>query len=195
MYIIVGLGNPDNEYVDTRHNVGRECLEYIAENRNFSDWQEDKKNKFLVSRGSIGKEKVILIEPQTYMNKSGLSMKGLISSKKKAEKLIVVYDDLDLPLGKLKVSFNKNSGGHRGVESIIKSLGTKSFIRIRIGISPQTFSGKLKKIKGEDNVKNFILGKFNKKEKGKIHNSFKSAENIIENIVSYGREKAISLSF
>ena len=101
------------------------------------------------------------------MNKSGLAVKPIITSKKKAEALIVIHDDLDLPIGKFKISFNKSSGGHRGVESIIKAIKTEAFTRVRIGISPATPSGKLKKPKGEKDVGDFILGEF-KKAKWKL---------------------------
>ena len=140
-YIIVGLGNPGEEYKNTRHNTGRIILEQIRKKNDCNEWEKDKKTNSLVSKGSIGKEKVLLVEPEGFMNKSGSSLKTLITSVKKANSLIVIYDDLDLPIGTMKISFNKSSGGHRGVESIIKAIKTQEFIRFRIGISPATASG------------------------------------------------------
>ena len=126
MNYIVAIGNPGEEYKNTRHNVGRIVLEEFVKKNDFPDWVLDNKLKALSSQSKIGKEKAHLIEPETFMNKSGLSLQPIITSKKKAEELIVIHDDLDLPLGKFKISFNKSSGGHRGVESIIKAIKTEA---------------------------------------------------------------------
>ena len=112
MFIVVGLGNPGEEYEKTRHNIGRIILDYYAKKNKFEEWLLDGKLKALTSDGLIGKNKVKLIEPETFMNKSGLSIKSLITSKKKAETLIVVYDDLDLALGDFKISWNKGTGSY-----------------------------------------------------------------------------------
>ena len=144
-FIFVGLGNPGEEYKDTRHNVGRIILEKVRVACEGSEWKHDKKLNALVSKGEIDEGKLVLIEPETFMNKSGLSVKPLITSAKKAEQLVVIYDDLDLPLGTMKMSFNRGSGGHKGLESIIKTLKTEKFIRIRIGISSPLKGGKVKK--------------------------------------------------
>ncbi|MEX2013305.1 MAG: aminoacyl-tRNA hydrolase, partial [Parcubacteria group bacterium] len=103
MYIIVGLGNPGGEYATTRHNTGRMAEDYISKS---------------------GKVDATFIFPDTFMNKSGLAVAKVVKSKKAAGELIVIYDDLDLPLGYLKISYNRSAGGHRGVESIIKALKT-----------------------------------------------------------------------
>ncbi len=171
-YLIVGLGNPGTEYENTRHNTGRILVELVTKKI------DDKKVKFLT--------------PDTFMNKSGLAVKKLITSKKAAEKLVVIYDDLDLPLGSLKISFNRGSGGHKGIESIVRSIGTKEFIRIRVGICPTTPSGKLKKISGEDAVIDFILGKFKPAELEIIKKLNKTIVDIISTIVSDGKEVAMN---
>ncbi|MEK7150030.1 MAG: aminoacyl-tRNA hydrolase [Patescibacteria group bacterium] len=191
MKYITALGNPGEEYKNTRHNVGRIALEEFAKKNGFSDWIPDKKLKALSSQGKIGKEKTHLIEPETFMNKSGLAVKPIITSKKKAEALIVIHDDLDLPIGKFKISFNKSSGGHRGVESIIKAIKTEAFTRVRIGISPATPSGKLKKPKGEKDVGDFILGEFKKSEMETLKKISKKVADALEMIISEGREKAM----
>lgn len=191
MDYIVALGNSGEEYKNTRHNVGRIVLEAFAKKNGFSDWVSDKKLKALFSQGTIGKEKVGLIEPETFMNKSGLSLQPIITSKKKAEGLIVIHDDLDLPMGKFKISFNKSSGGHRGVESIIKAIKTEAFTRIRIGISPATPSGKLKKPKGEKAVVDFILGEFKKSEMETLKKISKKVSTALEMLIMEGREKAM----
>ncbi|MFA6338739.1 MAG: aminoacyl-tRNA hydrolase [Candidatus Paceibacterota bacterium] len=193
-YIIVGLGNPGEEYRNTRHNTGRIILETFRKQNNFSEWETDKKLKALVSEGVVEKGKEMLVEPETFMNKSGESVKPLITSAKKAEKLVVIHDDLDIPIGKFKVSFGKNSGGHRGVESIIKAVKTKDFIRIRVGISPATPSGKIKKPSGEKDVEKHILGEFKKSEFESLKKVGKSVAEVLEILVKDGRELAMSAS-
>lgn len=191
MHYITALGNPGEEYKNTRHNVGRIALEEFVKKNDFSDWVIDKKLRSLSSQGKIGKEKVHLIEPETFMNKSGLAVKPIITNKKRAEQIIVIHDDLDLPLGKFKVSYNKSSGGHKGVESIIKAIKTQSFTRIRVGISPSTPSGKLKKPKGEKEVADFILGEFKKSELEILKEISKKISEALEMILTEGREKAM----
>ncbi len=164
MYYIIGLGNPDAEYEGSRHNIGRDIVQKLAKKIGADDFEFNKKINAQVSEGKIGKEKVMMILPDTYMNKSGNALKSIITSAKKAESMMVVYDDLDLPIGGMKISFNKSDGGHRGVMSIIKAVKTQAFPRLRIGISPATASGKLKKPHGEEDVVKHVLGKFSPKE-------------------------------
>ena len=168
MYIIVGLGNPGDEYEMTRHNVGRIIASSFAKQFDLPEFENNKAFSGLVSKGEIegkvdGKkvsEKVMVILPETFMNKSGKSLADLITSEKKAENLIVIQDDLDLPFGTVKMVFNRGMGGHKGLESIKRAIKTEAFIRIKIGISPTTSTGKLRKPKGEDKVVNFVLGRF-----------------------------------
>ncbi|MDQ3089669.1 MAG: aminoacyl-tRNA hydrolase [bacterium] len=191
MYTIVGLGNPGEEYKETRHNVGRMAIEFIA-NKHKIEATFNKKYFGLYGKGSIGKESVQLLMPDTFMNKSGKSVVGATKSKKAIEQTIVIYDDLDLPLGNIKISFNRSSGGHRGIESIINALKTKNFIRIRIGISPTTQSGKIKKPLGEEKVEKHILGKFSQKEKEILTKMFEIANTGIERIIEKGLSVAMS---
>lgn len=164
MHIVVGLGNPGEDYTCTRHNTGRMAANFVGD--------------------KVGKIRVLT--PDTYMNKTGAAVAKVIKSKKAAEKLIVIYDDLDLPLGKIKISFNRSSGGHRGVESIIKALKTEAFIRIRIGISPK------KKPSGEAAVEKHILGEFKKPEMEVMKKVFKRVAEAVEVISKEGLEKAMS---
>ncbi len=191
-YIIAGLGNPGEEYKDTRHNAGRIMAEYIAKAYDFSEWKHDKKLNALVSKGEIEEEKVQLVNPETFMNKSGASLAPLISSVKKAEKLIVIYDDLDLPLGTVRMSFNRGSGGHRGLESIAKSIKTTAFIRIRVGIAPTTPSGKTKKPSGEAAVEKHILGEFKKAEQDILKKEGKKVVEILPILFSKGLSDAMT---
>ena len=193
MHFIIGLGNPGEEYENTRHNTGRIVLEAFRKKAGFSEWENDKKLRALVSAGKIGKEKAVLVMPETFMNKSGTSAATLIKSKKAAEQLIVVHDDLDLPLGSMKISFNRGSGGHKGIESIKRAIKTEAFVRVRIGISPATPSGKLKKPKGDKAVGDFILGKFKPKETEEIKKVSKKVIEAIEVLIAEGREKAMSV--
>lgn len=191
MIYIIGLGNPGEEYEETRHNTGRMVVDFFHRSAKFPEWKIDKKSKSLISKGKIGKTEVLLIKPETFMNKSGISAASFVTSVKKARGLIVIYDDLDLPLGKMKISFNRGAGGHRGIESIEKSLKTREFGRLRIGISSQTPSGKLKKPQGEKAVIDFILGKFRKPEIDELKKISKKLVLAIEDIISEGLPKAM----
>lgn len=195
MYIIAGLGNPGEEYRETRHNTGRMALEYVRKQFDLPDWEENKKIKALVSEGKVGSgkssQKIMLVEPETFMNKSGVSLVSLVKSKKAAESLVVIYDDLDLPVGRMKVSFNRSSGGHNGLESVIKSVKTEAFVRIRVGISPVTPAGKMKKPSGEKAVADFILGKFSPKEYEALKKVFKRVPDAVAMLISEGVEKAM----
>ena len=163
-YIIAGLGNPGGEYTHTRHNTGRLVVEYLREKNACSEWKEEKKLKALFSEGEIAGERVKLLEPDNFMNNSGKSLAPLITNKKKAQQLIVIYDDLDLPFGTFKIAFDRGSGGHKGIESIARSTKTKGFVRIRVGISPVTPAGKPRKPKGEEKVVAFIMKNFKPEE-------------------------------
>lgn len=191
--LIVGLGNPGKEYENTRHNAGRIILEKIAKANDFSDWKDDMKLKSLRSKGELGCEKVEFILPNTFMNNSGNAVSPIIDGPKKLKNLIVVYDDMDLPVGSLKISFNRSSGGHKGLESIIKRLKSREFVRIRIGVSPATPTGKMKKPKGEEAVLKFLLGTFKEDELKTIKNISKKVAEIITMVSAEGKDKAMTL--
>jgi len=186
MIYLVGLGNPTDQYSETRHNVGRDILELFRKAHKFEEWGDDKKLRALTSEGKIGKEKVMLIMPETFMNDSGKSLKPLITNKKKAKNTIVVYDELDLGIGTVKISFNKNSGGHKGIESTIKQIKTKEFARLRIGISPVTPTGKIKKPSGNEKVKKHVLSKFSPKEEVVMKKVFKNSVKALTLVVQKG---------
>lgn len=190
-YIFVGLGNPGDEYKDTRHNTGRMLVEWFGKSVD-ADWKLDKKLNATIAKVKVGKTPVTLVLPETFMNYSGKSVKPLITSVKSAEKLMVIYDDLDLPFGTNKISFNKSSGGHKGLESIIKNIKTEKFARVRIGISPTTPSGKIKKPKGEDAVTKVILGKFKPDEITALKKLSKKVNEASEVFVNDGLEKAMT---
>lgn len=173
MKLIVGLGNPGEEYKNTRHNTGRIITELVEKKL------DDKKIKFLL--------------PDTFMNQSGKAVATFVKAKKDLSELIVIYDDIDLPLGKMKISFNRSSGGHNGLGSIIKTLKSEEFLRIRIGITPATPGGKLKKPHGEKEVIKFILGEFKKPELEILKKLSKKVAEAVETIYGESKEKAMSL--
>ncbi len=173
MKLVVGLGNPGEEYAKTRHNAGRIIVDILE------DKFQSKGAKYLT--------------PDTFMNNSGRAVAPLVKSKKDLANLIVIYDDIDLPFGKIKISFNRSSGGHNGVQSIIKSVKSQEFIRIRVGICPTTPTGKMKKPQGEDKVHNFLLGEFKKEELEKIKKLAKHISTAIEVIYTESLQKAMTL--
>ncbi|MFA6355206.1 MAG: aminoacyl-tRNA hydrolase [Candidatus Paceibacterota bacterium] len=193
MMLIVGLGNPGKEYENTRHNSGRIILEKIAKANDFLDWKDDMKLKSLRSKGEINGEKAEFLLPNTFMNNSGNAVVQIIDDKKKLKNLVVVYDDMDLPVGTLKISFNRSSGGHNGLESVIKKVKSREFIRIRIGVCPVTPTGKFKKPKGEDAVLKFLLGTFKEDELKILKNQAKKVTEIIGILSNEGKDKAMSL--
>lgn len=191
-YIIVGLGNPGAEYEGTRHNVGRAAVEEWRKKNNWPEFVGDKKLNAQKTIGQVDKNSVILLLPEGLMNNSGKSLAPAVKSVKQAERVVVLHDDLDLPLGSFKISFNRGAAGHRGVLSIIKALKTEKFVRLRLGVSPQTPSGKLKKPVGEKAVVNFILGKFKSSETVILKKVFKKTSAALDCLIASGRERAMS---
>jgi PTH1 family peptidyl-tRNA hydrolase len=173
MKLVVGLGNPGKEYENTRHNTGRILVGIIEK--------------------KLGDRKVKFLTPDTFMNNSGKAVAPLIKAKKDLKDLVVIYDDIDLPLGKMKISFNRSSGGHNGLASVIKHLKSEEFLRIRIGISKATPKGIVKKPKGEKAVLNFLLGEYKKPELETIKKLSKKVAGAVEMIYSEGSGKAMSI--
>ncbi len=192
VFTFIGLGNPGEEYEKTRHNTGRIVLEHFRVAHDFPEWKSDKKSQALVSKGKIGSHTVTLVCPETFMNKSGISAKAFVTNMKSAERMMVVYDDLDIPFGSGKISFNKSSGGHKGVESIIKAVKTQAFPRMRIGISPTTPKGKIKKPSGEVAVEKKILGDYTPDELKELKKLSKMTNEALEIFVKSGREAAMT---
>lgn len=189
-YIIVGLGNPGKEYEKTRHNAGRLAVELLARQEGFDSFTYIKTADALVSEGTIGKEKVTLVLPETFMNKSGKSVMAFVKSVKGAKKLLVIHDELDIPLGTLKMVFGRNSGGHKGVESIMRAIKTKEFARIRIGISGEGKKHQAKKPSGEEKVVKHVIGKFKPTEEALLKKTLKKTADAMRLFVTDGIEKA-----
>lgn len=191
-FIIVGLGNPGFDYENTRHNTGRMILEKLHTHFEFTEWKKDKKYNALTSTGMIGKEKVLLMMPEGFMNNSGKSLKHLAGSPKKIEKCLVIYDELDLPLGRFKISFGRGDGGHNGIASVIRAVRSKDFPRVRVGVTQATPSGKLKKPSGEKAVVAHILGKFKSGEEDVLKKECKKIIEAVEVLVTEGRAVAMN---
>ena len=189
-YIIGGLGNPGEEYALTRHNTGRIILDRIREELEGDDFVFDKKLNAETSEVKIGKEKVLLVAPDTFMNNSGKAVASLVKSKKAAEGMLIIYDDFQLPIGRMKISYDKSSGGHNGLESVIKAVKTEAFPRLRVGTAPATAKGAAKIPHGEEKVLKLILGKFRDEEMKVIKKLGKRAAEGVEIFVKDGREKA-----
>jgi peptidyl-tRNA hydrolase, PTH1 family len=168
--LIVGLGNPGKQYEETRHNVGFKVIDELSNRMNIE--LNETKFKGLYGRGMVHGEKVILLKPMTYMNLSGESVSGLMRYYDITESdLLVCYDELDLPVGKIRLRYKGSAGGHNGIKSIINLVGTQEFNRIRIGIDrPQPGS----------NIADYVLGKFNPEDKILIQDMVKKSAEACE---------------
>jgi len=183
-FYILALGNPGEKYENTRHSVGRMFAQKFVQKYGFSDWKIYKNKMTETSKGDIEGVSVNLIKLDEFMNTSGRSGGPAIKAGI-PKKAIVIHDDLDLPFGSFKVSYGRGAGGHKGVESLIKNLKTKNFWRVRIGISPKTVGGKIRKISDREKVKDHVLKTFSKKEKEELEKEvFPEIFTRIEDIVS-----------
>ena len=190
--VIVGLGNTGPEYAKTRHNAGRLVVEAFARAYDFEEFALKKVANASVSRGVLEGESVHLVLPEVYMNQSGKGVSPFVKSVKAAKKLLVVRDDLDLPSGVIKMTVHgRGSGGHKGVESIMRTLKTKEFAQLKIGISGATAKGNVKKPAGEEKVVSHVVGKFSPKEEALLTQSFTKASDAIALFVTDGIEAAM----
>ncbi len=189
MKLIIGLGNPGPQYFNTRHNFGFLALNYFQDSvPGFSPWQSIAKFKAALSEGQIDGEKIILAKPQTFMNLSGQAVKLLADFYKiEPADILVAHDDVDLALGRLRLSFGASGGGHKGVKSIISALGTKDFVRLRLGIKParQSFLAKL-----FGRTAKFVLQKFSENEKAPVQTITKEAKEALLVVLKEGLGKA-----
>ena len=191
MKIVVGLGNPGEKYKKTRHNIGFMVLDKLQETQGFSDWSLKKNFQAEISEGTLNNERIILAKPQTFMNNSGKAVKMIINNLSLITKttrtfLVVIHDDLDLPLGKIKIVKNRGPAGHKGVQSIIDELGTKNFTRFRIGIKQKRPYRLVHK------CEDFVLQKFSKEEEKIIKQVIDKTCQAIEIAIKNGIEKAMN---
>lgn len=165
-HLVVGLGNPGQKYVGTRHNVGFMLLDQLAETWQASGFTKSSQAAALTSEVIVAGEKVLLVKPETFMNKSGEAVAALANYFRiPTEQILVAYDDVDLGLGTVRLSENRGSGGHRGLQSVIDRLGTKQFARLRIGISPTDADGVVDKqtVPGKG-INPFVMSQFSSEE-------------------------------
>lgn len=183
MKIIAGLGNPGKEYRATRHNIGFEAVDYIA--YDLGIYIDKRKHKALLGKGIFAGEKVIFLKPQTYMNLSGESVRAALDYYKLTnEDLIVIYDDISLDVGDIRIRTKGSAGGHNGIKSIISHLGTDVFDRIKIGVGD--------KPKGYD-LADYVLGKFKGNEVKNMEEAVINAKKALELMLQNENEKAMNL--
>lgn len=194
MKIIVGLGNPEEKYEGTRHNLGFEVVEELARKLDLKDWNLEKKFNAQILKSDYTLNPIsltlVLVKPQTYMNKSGEAVTKIANFFKVVpEDVIVIHDDLDLLLGKMKVRVGGGAGGHHGVESVIEKLGSDQFVRVRLGIgTDQGFLGEHKRV--HFNAEHFVMEQFRASERSKVKSMLKHAVLALETILDKGVETA-----
>ena len=182
MYIIAGLGNPGKKYENTRHNMGFLAVDLLAEKY---DIRIDKiKFKALVGEGRIAGQKVLLVKPQTFMNLSGQSIVEIMNFyKEDVENLIVIYDDISLEPGKIRIRKKGSAGGHNGIKNIIAQLGTQNFQRVKVGVG--------EKPKGWD-LADYVLGHFSKEDRGLVDDALKRVAGAVELMVQGEVDQAMN---
>ena len=183
MFIIAGLGNPTKEYEGTRHNVGFDVIDRLSEKYNIA--VDVKKHRAFIGKGMIAGQKVILAKPQTYMNLSGESIRSLLDYYKVDEEheLLVIYDDVSLGVGQLRIRAKGSAGGHNGIKNIIAHLGGQVFPRIKIGVGEKP---------PKYDLADYVLGHFSKAEKILMDEGYDNAVRAVEMIVSGDIEGAMN---
>ena len=175
MFIIAGLGNPDRQYEGTRHNVGFDVIDRLADKYNIA--VDVKKHRTLLGKGVIEGQKVILAKPQTYMNLSGESIRSLVDYYKidGEHELLVIYDDINLGVGQLRIREKGSAGGHNGIKNIIAHLGTQVFPRIRVGVGEKP---------SRYDLADYVLGHFSRAEKELMDEGYDHAVKAVGMILS-----------
>ena len=182
MFLIVGLGNPGVEYAATRHNIGFDMITYLSDKYNIP--VNSREGKALVGKGILAGEKVMLAQPQTYMNLSGESVRALMDYYKiDIEDLMVIYDDISLDVGKLRIRAKGSAGGHNGIKNIIAHLGTQEFTRIKIGVGEKP---------AKMDLADYVLGHFSKEEQPVIRESADRAREAVCEIITHGAASAMN---
>ena len=182
MYVVVGLGNPGKQYENTRHNVGFNVIDILAKEYGIS--VSKIKHKALIGEGRVGSEKVLLVKPQTYMNLSGETLIDIYNYYKvDLENIVVIYDDIDLDVGKLRIRKKGSAGTHNGMRSIVKCLGSTEFPRVRVGVS--------KPMPGQ-NLADFVLSRFRKEEADDLAMGLEKACNAVDCIIRENLDLAMN---
>lgn len=180
--LVVGLGNPGEKYARSRHNIGFRCLDAIAK---ANDAKFDHKSKYELASCFISDKPAFLMKPRTFMNNSGEAVAAVVNFYHiPVEGLIVVYDDMDLPLGKLRIREKGSAGGHNGMKSIITLVGSENFVRVRVGIGRPEAAG--------HNTIGHVLGDFSKDEESLIKSAIDNVKNVIEVMLKDGVNSAMN---
>ncbi|MGK7941480.1 MAG: aminoacyl-tRNA hydrolase [Crocosphaera sp.] len=182
--LIIGLGNPEKKYEKTRHNIGFEVVDLLAENWQMN-WKENRRFQGLIAEGTTSnRQKIYLLKPLTYMNRSGQSVRAVTDwYKLQLSDVLVIYDDMDLPIGRMRMRLSGSAGGHNGMKSIISHLNGQVFPRLRIGIG---------KSNQTDNTISHVLGRFAPEERTIINKTFPLVLDAIEMSLGEGIEKSMS---
>lgn len=181
MFLIAGLGNPGKKYEKTRHNLGFMVIDELARRNSVS--VDKSKFKSLTGEFKLGGEKVILMKPQTYMNLSGEAIREAVNFYKiDLKNLLVIYDDLDIPMGALRIRTSGSSGTHNGMKSVVSQLGSRDFPRVRIGIGSNK----------DDNLIDFVIGKPSKSEEAVLSDTVSEAVHAVECYITDGIDKAMN---
>jgi len=180
MFLVVGLGNPGDKYDGTRHNIGFETIDYISRKYNIDVTRV--KFKGVIGEGFIGGEKVILLKPTTYMNLSGESVREAMNFYKLTEEdVVIIYDDISLEVGKIRIREKGSAGGHNGIKSIISNINTDVFPRIKIGVGQPT-----------GDLVSHVLGRFSKEEAEDLKEVIEVSSNAVEIIMKSGTKDAMN---
>lgn len=193
-YVIIGLGNPGTEYAKTRHNAGRLAVERFAKEEGFPDFTPRKPARALVSEGTVEGQKVTLVLPEVFMNDSGKVAPSFVKSKAAAKKLLIIRDELDMPLGAMKMTVGRGSGGHKGAESVMRALKSKDFAQIKIGISGKTAKGAVKKPAHGEKVIKHVIGKWKPEEEAALKKMLKKSSEAVRAFVTDGAERAMLIA-
>lgn len=189
-WTIALLGNPGSQYKYTRHNAGFLVGDFLNDKWSGSDWKKKIFSNATVSQAEVENNIITLIKPETFMNLSGRAVQKYIKTKDDIKTLIVIQDDVHLPIGTFKISVGRGDGGHNGITSLHQTLKTKDFIRIRVGVAP---------IKNEENqnykikLDDFVLGKFTQEERDKLEKIYPEVEKAIRHIILNGVEEAMNI--
>jgi len=195
MKLIVGLGNPGEKYENTRHNLGFLVMDHYLKHLGTSkvDWDHSAKLKSDISTFTVAEEKVLLAKPQTYMNNSGLAVQLLKDFYKiEDEDIWIVYDELDLPVGSIKIRFGGAAAGHHGVESVMEAIGTDKFWRFRLGIGESHDKNHALSRQTLHDAKGYVLDQFHHDEIGKVRELIKHASNALQCALEKGMETAMN---
>ncbi len=190
MILIVGLGNPGKEYEGSRHNVGWFVLDGFVEHEGLPKPTQSGKYAGMMSSGVFSQKDIDVLYPTTFMNHSGSAIKKYIGEKGKPEMLIAVHDEIDLPFGEVRISYDRGPGGHNGVKSLIDAIGSE-FVRVRIGVAQKNLFGIVKRPKG-DALSKFVLGAFTSREVKELQKIVERARRAIELLVTKGVKDAMN---